>query len=76
MIPYVEGNYFYSRENNVIYANLTHGARVPLIRLKQNFIDLTILCSQAYDYMQKYLSMFPELWELVEKEPKQQLTLF
>jgi hypothetical protein len=76
MIPFVENNYFYSRESNVIYANLDDGDKVPLIRLNQKFIDLKILGGQAFDYMNRYLEMFPELWDRIKEEPKQQLTLF
>jgi hypothetical protein len=76
MIPFVENNYFYSRESNVIYANLDDGDKVPLICLKQKFIDLKILGGQAFDYMNRYLEMFPELWDRIKEEPKQQLTLF
>jgi hypothetical protein len=76
MIPFVENNYFYSRESNIIYANLDDGDKVPLIHLKQKFIDLKILGGQAFDYMNRYLEMFPELWDRIKEEPKQQLTLF
>ena len=76
-IPKVENCYFYSRENNIIIANLIDGTQKPLIRLKQNFIDVTILGGIKYDYMIRYMSMFPHLCELIEEEKtKQQLTLF
>jgi hypothetical protein len=43
---------------------------------KEKFIDLKILGGQAFDYMNRYLEMFPELWDRIKEEPKQQLTLF
>ena len=75
MIPHVEDCYFYSRENNVIIANLTDGQQVPLVRLKQNFINVTVLGGKGFDYMKRYMEMFPHLWELIQKE-ESQLTLF
>jgi hypothetical protein len=78
MIRHVENCYFYSRENNIIIANLTDGGKIPLVRLHQNFIDLVILGGQAFDYMQKYLVMNPSLWDHIKEEKKdnEQLTLF
>lgn len=76
MIPFIENCHFISRKNNIIIANLIDGQEVPLIRLKQNFIDVLILEGYAYEYMQKYLEMFPDLWELITQEKPQQLTLF
>jgi hypothetical protein len=75
MIPQIENCYFISRESNIIYANLVDGEKVPLIRLKQKFIDITILGGQSFDYMNRYLEMFPNLWEPVQEEQKQ-LSLF
>lgn len=76
MIPFVKDCYFISRKNNVIIANLIDGEEVPLIRLKQKFIDVMILSGEAMKYMERYLEMFPNLWEKIEKEDKVQLTLF
>ena len=76
MIPFVDDCYFISRKDNIIFANLTNGDQVPLVRLKQNFIDVNILEGQAFEYMKKYMEMFPHLWELIEKEQKPQLSLF
>ena len=78
MIPSVEDCYFYSRENNILIANLTDGAKIPLVKLHQNFIDVTVLGGQGFDYMQKYMAMHPHLWEHIKEEPKlnEQLTLF
>ncbi len=77
MIPYVDDCYFLSRENNFIVANLTNADKIPLVRLKQKFPDLNFLEGQAYKYMIDYMTMHPDLWELVDREkPKQQLTLF
>ena len=75
LIPFVENCYFISRQNNIIYANLTDGEKVPLVRLKQKFIDVMILEKQAFDYMERYMQMFPNHWEYLKKE-KQQLKLF
>jgi uncharacterized protein YjhX (UPF0386 family) len=78
MIPQVEDCYFYSRENNTIIANLTHGGKIPLVRLHQNFINITVMDGKAWNYMQKYMAMFPHLWEQIKEEKKEneQLTLF
>lgn len=79
MIPQVNDCYFYSRENSIIYANLIHGEKIPLIRLHQKFIDIHILSKQGLNYMQKYLSISPNLWEAIIIEPEQtpnQLILF
>ncbi len=76
MIPFVDDCYFISRKDNIIFANLTNGDQVPLVRLKQNFIDVNILEGQSYEYMNRYMKMHPNLWELIEKEQKPQLTLF
>jgi hypothetical protein len=78
MIPKVQDCYFYSRENNIIYAYLTHGEKIPLIRLSENFIDLNILEGPAFDYMNRYMKMHLHLWERIKEEPKlnQQLTIF
>ena len=77
MIPNIENCYFLSRENNIIIANLIDGSKVPLIRLNEKFIDVTILSDKKYDYMLKYLEMNPHLWEYVKEEkPQEQLTLF
>ena len=76
MIPFVDDCYFISRKDNIIFANLTNGDQVPLVRLKQNFIDVNILEGQSYEYMNRYMQMFPHLWEYIKKEQKPQLTLF
>lgn len=78
MIPYVEDCYFHSRENNIIYANLTHGGKIPLVKLHQKFINLTVLGGQHMKYMEDYMRMFPGLWETFKEEPKsnEQLKLF
>jgi hypothetical protein len=47
MIPFVKDSYFISRKNNIIIANLIDGEQVPLIRLKQKFIDVMILEGEA-----------------------------
>lgn len=75
MIRHVDDCYFYSRKDNVIIANLTDGQQVPLVRLKQNFIDVTVLEGQGFDYMKRYMEMFPHLWEIIKQE-NSQLTLF
>ena len=79
MIPDIPDCYFLSRINNVITANLTDGQQVPLVRLKQKFIDVIIMDLDCIKYMEKYMSMYPHLWELIKTEPQkqtQQLTLF
>ena len=76
MIPFIENCYFISRKDNVIIANLIDGEQVPLIRLKQKFIDVMILSGEVLNYMNRYLEMFPNLWEPIVKEDKVQLTLF
>ena len=76
MIPFIPNCYFISRKDNIIIANLIDGEQVPLIRLKQKFIDVMILSGEAMKYMERYLEMFPHLWEKIEKEEKLQLTLF
>ena len=35
-----------------------------------------ILSGEALKYMDRYLEMFPEMWEPIVKEDKVQLTLF
>ena len=76
-IPKVDDCYFYSRENNVIIANLIDGTKKPLIRLKQKFIDINVLEVPALEYMKRYLEMFPNLCELIKEEKtEEQLTLF
>ncbi len=76
MIPHIENCYFISRINNVLIANLTDGEHIPLVRLKQNFVDMIVLDRQPFEYMQRYMEMFPHLWELITEEKQQQLTLF
>lgn len=76
VIPHIEDCYFISRKDNIIIANLIDGQKIPLVRLKQKFIDVMILEREAYDYMIRYLEMFPDLWEPIEKERKTQLLLF
>jgi hypothetical protein len=78
MIPHVEDCYFYSRENNIIIANLTDGGKIPLVKLRQKFIDITILEGPGFEYMKRYLVMFPELWENIKEDPKnnEQLKIF
>jgi hypothetical protein len=80
LIPFIEDCYFLSRENNVIIANLTDGDKVPLLRFtKSNFINLIIMEKAHIEYMEKYMAMFPDYWELIDTETKNensQLTLF
>lgn len=59
-------------------ANLTDGGKIPLVKLHQNFIDAWILEGQAFKYMERYMQMFPDLWEHIKEEPKnnEQLKLF
>lgn len=79
MIPFIADCYFLSRIDNVIIANLTDGQQVPLVRLKQKFINVAIMDIKCVEYMEKYMCMYPELWELIEnqkKESQRQLSLF
>lgn len=77
MIPFVEDCYFYSRENNFIIANLTHGDKIPLVRLYQKFIDVIVLEGEPRKYMERYMAMHPHLWETIESKPiSEQLKLF
>jgi len=77
VIPNVEDCYFYSRENNIIIANLTHGDKIPLVRLYQKFIDVIVLECEPKKYMERYMRMHPHLWETIEPKPiTEQLKLF
>jgi hypothetical protein len=77
LIPHVEDVYFYSRENNILIANKTNGEKVPLVKFKQNFPDMTVVGGYAFDYLKKYMTMYPNLWEIIEPEnTKTQLSLF
>lgn len=77
MISNVEDCYFYKRINNVLIAVKTTGEEVPVVKFKQKFIDLQIVDKETFQYMRKYIEMFPELVESIEiKSPLQQLTLF
>ncbi len=71
MIPFIKDCYFISRKDSVLIANLTDGTQVPLVIFKQKFVDLLIVEKQAYQYMQDYMQMFPELWEYYKEEVKQ-----
>lgn len=69
--------YFFSRENNVLYANYTDGTKEPLYKFKQNFINVLILNKETIEYLKRYFFMFPDLVEKIENKPEQlQLTLF
>ena len=76
-IPFVEDGYFYSRENNILIANKTNGEKVPLVKFQQTFPDKLILEGYAFDYLEKYMTMYPNLWDTIEPENNNpQLTLF
>lgn len=70
--------YFFSRENNILFANYSDGLKEPLYRFKQSFINVLILNPESLDYMKRYGEMFPDLVEKIIPEPKEneQLTLF
>lgn len=76
-LPYVEDLYFYTRENSTLIAMKTNGDRIPLVKFKQKFIDVSIVGGPVYDYMKKYMKTFPELCEIIYP-PKinEQLELF
>jgi len=77
MIPKVDDCYFHKRINNVLIAVTTTGVEVPVVKFKQNFIDIQILDQLPFAYMQKYIEMFPDLVEVIEpKKQTDQLTLF
>lgn len=58
-------------------AVLTSGEHLPLVRFKQTFPDKLILERSHIDYMEKYMTMYPHLWEKIEPENTQpQLSLF
>lgn len=78
-IPHVDDVYFYSRENNILIANTTSGESIPLVKFKQKFPDKLVLESQAFDYIKKYMTIYPDLWEKIEPEntnTNPQLSLF
>lgn len=78
-IPHVEDVYFYSRENNILIANKTNGDKVPLVKFQQNFPNMLVVGGYAFDYLKKYMTMYPELWEKLEPEKidtNPQLSLF
>ena len=63
-------NNTYSRKSNVIYEN-----GIPIIKLKQNFIDIENLSETVISYTNRYMEMFPDLFEMIENKienkPKQ-----
>jgi len=63
----------YSRKSDIIYEN-----SIPIIRLKQKFIDIETMSENAISYMNRYFEMFPDLFEkVIQEKPKlEQLTLF
>ena len=77
MLINVDNCYFYKRISNVLIAVKTNGEEVPLVKFKQNFIDLQIVGKQPFEYIKKYVEMFPELVEKIEpKKITEQLKLF
>jgi len=67
-------NNTYSRKSNVIYEN-----GIPIIILKHNFIDIENLSETVISYTNRYMEMFPDLFEIIvkkEKEINDQLSLF
>lgn len=67
--------YFQSRENNIVYDNLSDGTKVPKYKLTQRFPDVKVFNIETADYMERYKSMFPNLWEPIT-ENNNQLSLF
>lgn len=77
MLGFIEDCYFYKRIDNILIAVKTTGEEIPVVKFKQKFIDLQIVDKAPWDYMKKYIEMFPELVEIIEpKIATQQLTLF
>lgn len=69
--------YFISRENNIIYENLKDGTKIPIYKLKQNFINIPIMSKDVIEYMIRYINMFPDLVERIEHNTENnQLSLF
>ncbi|MFV5697765.1 hypothetical protein ACM55H_05300 [Flavobacterium sp. ZT3R17] len=67
-------NNTYSRKSNVIYEN-----DIPIIILKHNFIDIEKLSETVINYMNRFMVMFPDLFEIIvkkEEEINDQLSLF
>jgi hypothetical protein len=67
-------NNSYSRKSNVIYEN-----SIPIIKLKQNFIDVEKLSENIINYTNRFMVMFPDLFEKIvkkEEEINDQLSLF
>ena len=77
-LPFVEGLNFYSRQDSVLIAIKTNGESIPLVKFKQKFIDLDILSDNALQYMKDYMQHYPNLFELIDlqKKENEQLTLF
>ena len=64
----------YSRKSNIVFEN-----GIPIITLKQNFIDVEKLSKTGISYTNRYMEMFPNLFEIIvqkEEEPNEQLSLF
>jgi len=77
MIPHVDDCYFYKRIDNILIAVKTTGEEVPVVKFKQKFIDLQIIDKEPWQYIKKYIEMFPELVEIIElKTQTEQLKLF
>ena len=61
----------YSRISNIILEN-----DIPVLELKQKFVDLDTLSNQAIDYMNLYIEMFPELVKTIHSSrviPKEEI---
>ena len=68
---------FYARTNNILIAVMSDFKEVPLLKFKQNFVDLPKLDSQMLQYMNDYIEMWPNLIELFSDELEvNQLSLF
>lgn len=77
MIPFIEDCYFYKRSDSILIAVTTTGEEVPVVKFKQKFIDLRIVDKEPWQYIKRYIEMFPELVEIIEpKKITEQLKLF
>ena len=77
MIPHVGDCYFYKRIDSILITVTTTGEEVPVVKFKQKFIDLQIVDKEPWQYIKKYIEMFPELVEIIEpKKITEQLKLF
>lgn len=78
MIPQVDNVTFYRRRDGILYGVTPEAVEVPLVKFQRNFIDVEKLNTETIQYTNRYMAMWPDKWELINNEPKEenQLTLF